>query len=387
MPANKLTIANQALQKIGSRAITSFLEDGSNEAVAINLVWEDILREVLSEFAWSFAQKRAALVPVVPDDVSRTIEERIFAPVSITAATADDPVMITAANHGLADGDRIKILGVAGMTELNGNFYVVASATRTTFTLLDQDTFEAIDGGSFTTYTSDGQIYLANDMDPLLITAATVANPVMITAPAHGFSNGDWIYIHGVKGMTELNGNFYIVAGATINTFTLTDTDGVAIDGSAYTAYVSGGQILEAIEMPQTDTGTIVVYHKPADLVKPTKKNDKNALISVEQDKIISNVENLKIKYTYLCKDATRYFPKFTQALSTRLASEIAFGITNSTTKSEALRKLYLDVDLPSACSVDSTQGTPDEADQDDWENVMMGGERFITNPNTWHPA
>ena len=387
MPANKLTIANQALQKIGSRAIASFIEDGSNEAVAINLVYDDILKEVLAEFAWSFAQKRAALVPVVPDDVSRTIEERIFVPISITAATADDPVMITAANHGLADGDRIKILGVAGMTELNDNFYVVANAKRTTFTLVDQDTYEAIDGEAFTTYTSGGQIYLANDLDPLLITAATAANPVVITAAAHGFSNGDWVYIHGVKGMTELNGNFYIVAGATTNTFSLTDTDGVDIDGSAYTAYTSGGQILEAIEMPQTDSGAIVVYHKPADLVRPTKKNDKNALISVEQDKIVSNVENLIIKYTFLCTDATKYFPKFTQALSTRLAAEIAFGITNSTTKAESLKKLYLDVDLPTACSTDSTQGSPDEADQDDWERVMMGGERYVTNPQTWHPV
>lgn len=387
MPANKLTIANQALQKIGSRAIASFIEEGSNEAVAINLVWYDVLKEVLSEFPWTFAQKRAALVPVVPADVSRTIEERIFVPLSITAATAEDPVMITVANHGLADGDRVKILGVVGMTELNGKFYVVANAKRTTFTLLDEDTFESINGEDFTAYTSGGQIYLANDLDPLLISSATVADPVVITAVAHGFANGDWVYIHGVLGMTELNGNFYIVAGATTNTFSLTDTDGVAIDGSAFTVYTSGGQILEAIEMPQTDTGAIVVYHKPADLVKPTKKNDKNALISVEQDKIVSNVENLKIKYTFLCTDATKYFPKFTQALSTRLASEIAFGITNSTTKAEALKKLYLDVDLPTACSADSTQGTPEEADQDDWEKVMMGGERFVTNPNTWHPA
>lgn len=387
MADNKLRIANMALQKCGARAITSLLEEGSNEAVAINLVYNDILDEVLAEFPWSFAQRRAELEYVVPDDTSRTIQERIYDPVTITGATADEPVVITAANHGLANGDRIKIIGVAGMTQLNSNFYVVANVTRTTFELTDQDTFEDIDGSAYTAYTSGGQIYLANDGDPLLITGATAANPVVITAAAHGFSDGDWVYIQGVKGMTQLNGNFYVVDNATTNTFSLLDSeDEEDVNGTAYTAYTSGGQILEAIEMPQTDTGTIVVYHKPSDMIKPTKKNDQSALISIEEDKIISNMEGLKIKYTFRQEDTTKYFPKFSNALATRLASEIAFSITNSTTKAADLKKLYLDVDLPTACSSDSTQGTPDEPTQNEWENAMMGGERFVTNPQTWHP-
>ena len=41
--------------------------------------------------------------------------------------------------------------------------------------------------------------------------------------------------------MTQLNGNYYIVAGATTNTYTLTDLNGNAIDTTAFTAYVSGG--------------------------------------------------------------------------------------------------------------------------------------------------
>lgn len=387
MSASKLVIANLALQKIGSRAITSFIEEGSNEAVAINTVYDDILKEVLSDFPWTFAQKRAALIAVVPDDVSRTIEEQIFPPVSITGATADDPVVITASDHGFADGDLIEIVGVSGMTELNGNFYRVASSTRTTFELVDRDTFESIDGSAFTAYTSGGQIYFAEDTTPLLITGATAADPIVITAAGHGFSDGDWVYIHGVKGMTELNGSFFIVANSSTNTFELTDTDGVNVDGTGFSAYTSGGQILQAIEMPQTDSGAIVVYKKPTDLIKPIKKSVKTALLEVEQDKIISNVEDLKIRYTYFCTDPRKYFPKFVQALSTRLAAEIAFTITNSTTKSEQLKKLYLDVDLPTACSADSTQGTPDEATQDEWENAMMGGERMVTNPQTWHPV
>lgn len=75
------------------------------------------------------------------------------------------------------------------------------------------------------------------------ITAATQANPCQITSNAHGFSNGDWVYISGVGGMTQLNGNSYIVAGATANTFTLTDLNGNAVNSSLYTAYTSGGTV------------------------------------------------------------------------------------------------------------------------------------------------
>lgn len=68
------------------------------------------------------------------------------------------------------------------------------------------------------------------------ITGATQANPCVITAVAHGFSNGDTVHIDNVVGMTELNENSYVVAGATADTFQLTATN-----STAYTEYESGG--------------------------------------------------------------------------------------------------------------------------------------------------
>ena len=43
-----------------------------------------------------------------------------------------------------------------------------------------------------------------------------------------------------VVGMTQLNGNTYTVAGATADTFQLS-----GVDGSAYTAYSSGGNVIQ----------------------------------------------------------------------------------------------------------------------------------------------
>jgi hypothetical protein len=84
--------------------------------------------------------------------------------------------------------------------------------------------------------------------DPKTITGATSADPVVITAVAHGFSNGDQVQIVNVAGMTELNDEYFLVANKTDDTFELTDLDGEDIDGSAYTDYISGGEVREMVD-------------------------------------------------------------------------------------------------------------------------------------------
>jgi len=86
-------------------------------------------------------------------------------------------------------------------------------------------------------YKDNGQI-LESDVT---ISGATQANPVVITATGHGYSNGDEISITGVVGMTELNNKRYLVANKTTNTFEITNVDGTNINGTGFTAYTSGG--------------------------------------------------------------------------------------------------------------------------------------------------
>lgn len=82
------------------------------------------------------------------------------------------------------------------------------------------------------------------------ITAATKASPVVITASGHGFSNGEEIFVTGVLGMTELNGNRYIVAGVAGTSFNLTEqADGSNVDGTGFTTYTSAGTIAEVFEL------------------------------------------------------------------------------------------------------------------------------------------
>ena len=73
------------------------------------------------------------------------------------------------------------------------------------------------------------------------ITAITAANPAVVTSNSHGYSNGDFVIISGVVGMTEVNNKTFKVADKTTNTFELQDVDGTDINSSGYTAYSSGG--------------------------------------------------------------------------------------------------------------------------------------------------
>lgn len=73
------------------------------------------------------------------------------------------------------------------------------------------------------------------------ISGATAADPCVITDTGHGYTSGDWVYISGVGGMTELNGRYFEVTVLTANTYSLQTPDGVNLDASGYTAYTSGG--------------------------------------------------------------------------------------------------------------------------------------------------
>ena len=73
------------------------------------------------------------------------------------------------------------------------------------------------------------------------ITAITQASPGVFTSASHGYSNGDWVYIAGVGGMTNFNGLTWIIQNATTNTYTLTDLFGNAINTTLFNAYTSGG--------------------------------------------------------------------------------------------------------------------------------------------------
>lgn len=102
------------------------------------------------------------------------------------------------------------------------------------------------------------------------ISGATQANPGVITATSHGYSNGDHVIITGVVGMTELNGKTFKVANKTTNTFELQDVDGNNVNTTGYTAYGSAGvanKIYEIASPYTTADLSTIKFAQSADLM------------------------------------------------------------------------------------------------------------------------
>ena len=81
------------------------------------------------------------------------------------------------------------------------------------------------------------------------ITGITKANPAVVTSNSHGLSNGDYVLIQSVGGMTEVNNRHFVVANKTANTFELS-----GVNSSSYTTYTSGGTASEIVNLTTTYT-------------------------------------------------------------------------------------------------------------------------------------
>ena len=87
------------------------------------------------------------------------------------------------------------------------------------------------------------------------ITGITKANPAVVSATSHGFSNGDRVIIYGIfSGMTQPNRNTYTVANATRDTFELSGTD-----STSWSTYTSGGYLTSPFDLNANHFGGCVV--------------------------------------------------------------------------------------------------------------------------------
>ena len=79
------------------------------------------------------------------------------------------------------------------------------------------------------------------------ITGLTRASPGVVTSSAHGFITGDWVWISGVSGMTQVNDRAYRVVKINNNSYSLQVWNGstwAAVNttsGNGYSSYSSGG--------------------------------------------------------------------------------------------------------------------------------------------------
>jgi len=146
--------------------------------------------------------------------------------------------------NGATNIENFVVMPHGPITRRPGTYFVSeikTSANKTRlipFTFSTEQTYILEFGNQYIRFfKDDGQIVEANKT----ITGITAANPAVVTSNSHGYSNGDFVTISSVVGMTEVNGKTFKVADKTTNTFELQDVDGTDINSSGYTAYSSAG--------------------------------------------------------------------------------------------------------------------------------------------------
>jgi len=146
--------------------------------------------------------------------------------------------------NGASNIENFVVLPHGPVTRRPGTYFVSEIKTSSAktrlipFTFSTEQTYVLEFGNQYIRFfKDDGQITEGNKT----ISAITAANPAVVTSSSHGYSNGDFVNISGVVGMTEVNGKTFKVADKTTNTFELQNVDGTDINSSSFTAYSSGG--------------------------------------------------------------------------------------------------------------------------------------------------
>lgn len=251
MASNDYDIVNMALVRLGANTVTS-LSDGSRNANAANEIFTMIRDDMLSMHPWNFATRRAWLDEVTPNTLS------------ITSVTQANPGVVTYTGTDPNDGDKYEISSVVGMTELNGNQYVVQN----------------VDGA--------------------------------------------------------------------LNTFELMDEN-----TTSNTAYSSGGTAEQVL--PKSEDWSYI-YDEPADCLRILEVND-DPNINWERTEygMLCNEEDVDIVYISKITTVSLWPAHFNSALAARLAMELAIPITGSSSKFNSMSKLFPTV-LRQALDIDSKE-------------------------------
>jgi len=192
----------------------------------------------------------------------RELDRFVEAKSTITGISKATVGVVTSASHGLTDDTIIRIVGVSGMVEVNGNTYVVSNAAANTFELKDLAGVDVVTTG-FTTYTSGGKtcVYTTDSIMGIMTWVNTsgveqliVANrdrlcswstsgeyfePITSVFEILGYGDGTTV-AYTITGLTNIPAQIItgsVTVTATISSTTVTLTD----NGASPTAVLSSG--------------------------------------------------------------------------------------------------------------------------------------------------
>lgn len=210
-------------------------------------------------------------------------------------------------------------------------------------------------------YTTGFGVYTSDDEKT--ITNITQAAPPVVSATAHGFSDGHLVYIYDVSGMTEVNQRIYKVTASSTNAFSLLD-----MDGTPWTAYTSGGKTYRMEVDSRYSNG--YAYDLPADYLQALHLDDEASEFEIygtgNNERLVTTVKDAVLHYTSLESTTTNMTNRFISALAWRLAAELAVPLAKKGTTQEWAMGMYAYV-LGKKSTADAREERQNLPDKDPW--------------------
>lgn len=114
------------------------------------------------------------------------------------------------------------------------------------------------------------------------------------------------------------------------------------------------------------------IYNLPSDFMRLNKTSvEPDYSHKIKGRRLYSNASSISIEYGYFCTDPNQYDAAFSEALSAKLAAELAYSIT----RDKDIVKLKWDefkVKFNIAKSLNGQEVTPDEAQESQWLNSRL---------------
>jgi hypothetical protein len=112
-------------------------------------------------------------------------------------------------------------------------------------------------------------------------------------------------------------------------------------------------------------------HQLPADCIRVLKTDDDLIAHRVEGNRILSNNSVVKIEYISRITDTTQFDTLFTDALSDRIAADLAFNLSDNNALSQFMFQRSKDK-VKQARSMDGQEGTPRSIEADTWLNTRL---------------
>jgi hypothetical protein len=109
------------------------------------------------------------------------------------------------------------------------------------------------------------------------------------------------------------------------------------------------------------------VFQLPSDIIRIFAVSCATCDWRIERDTLITDTDEIGIKYVYDLTDTTAFSSSFVDAFADKLASDMAYAILNSNTEAKLLLEKYNSQSLPKAMTENAQEGTPPAIDDSLW--------------------